>query len=339
MFLVPAHRAISWLGWASVLLLGCTRGPAVTFETKARSLTVQRPALYPETIEYEKSNDRFLLGSFREGAVYQVDQAGTASLLVDDPRLCSVLGIAVDEARGRLWAVNSNLGASIKPCAVGPKKLAGVGVYDLKTGKPVDYVDLAPLLDGPHLLNGIALDTSGNAFVTDSFSPVIYKVTPGGHASVFLKDERFAGNAINLNGLIVHPDGYLIVIKKSDGALYKVPLDRPTTFTRIALDRRLVGGDGLTLIDDRSLVVVANRTPEHSSNAAYALSSEDGWASARVAAEQDLGDVYPTTAALRNGTLYVVQSKLNELIAAPPALKQQFVERAAIRPIGRVSSP
>lgn len=338
MSIVPARRAISWLGWFGVLVLGCTRGPAVTFETKAQSLTVERPALYPETIEYEKSNDKFLLGSFREGAVYEVDQAGRASLLVDDPRLCSVLGIAADEPRGRLWAVNSNLGASIKPCAAGPKKLAGVGVYDLRTGKPVNYVDLSALLDGPHLLNGIALDASGNAFVTDSFSPVIYKVTPRGDASVFLEDERFAGNAINLNGLIVHPDGYLLVIKKSDGALYKVPLDRPKTFTRVALARRLVGGDGLTLIDERSLVVVANRTPEHSSNAAYSLASDDGWASARVAAEQDLGDVYPTTAALRNGTLYVVQSKLNQLIAAPQALKQQLVERAAIRPIGRVSS-
>ncbi len=337
MSLVPALRAISWLGVVSSLVLACSHDAIVTFGTKAKSLTVERPALYPETIDYKKSNDTFLLSSFREGAVYEVDQSGKPSLLVDDPRLCSVLGIAVDEPRNRLWAVNSNLGASLKWCAAEPKKLAGVGVYDLKSGKPLSYVDLSALVEGPHLINGIALDANGNAFVTDSFSPVIYKVTPEGNANIFLSDEQFVGNAINLNGLVVHPDGYLIVIKKSDGSLFKVPLDRPKAFTRIALDRRIVGGDGLTLIDKRALVVIANRTPEHSSNAAYSLSSDDGWASARVTTEHDLGDGYPTTATLRNGTLYVVQTKLNQLIAAPQGRKAQFAERATIQPIGRVS--
>src|SRR5688572_28549228 len=103
----------------------------------------------------------------------------------------------------------------------GPRRLAGVGIYDLKTGKPLSYVDLGPLAEGPHLMNGIALDPSGNAYITDSFSPVIYKVTAEGSASIFLRDERFAGKAINLNGVVVHPDGYLLVIKKSDGALFK----------------------------------------------------------------------------------------------------------------------
>ncbi|MEO8901496.1 MAG: hypothetical protein ABI488_07210 [Polyangiaceae bacterium] len=47
--------------------------------------------------------------------------------LVDDPRLCSVLGIAVDAERGQLWAVNADLGASTRPSAAGPKHLAAVG--------------------------------------------------------------------------------------------------------------------------------------------------------------------------------------------------------------------
>lgn len=317
--------------------MGCARGPTVVFENGGLPVTVSRPALYPETIEYNSRDDKFLLSSFREGAIYEIDQAGHASLLVDDPRLCSVLGIAVDPTHGRLWAVNSDLGASIKPSTAGPMKLAAVGVYDLASGKALNYVDLAPLSEGPHLLNGIAIDASGNAFVTDSFSPIIYKITPEGKACIFLKDHRFAGKAINLNGLVVHPDGFLLVIKKSDGTLYRVPLQQPTAFSKVGVDQAFIGGDGLTLVGRKDLIIIANRTAERSSNSAFSLTSEDGWASAKVVAVEELGDVYPTTAVLRNGTVFVVHSKLNQLISSPQEQKAQLQERAMIRPIARVS--
>jgi DNA-binding beta-propeller fold protein YncE len=236
-----------------------------------------------------------------------------------------------------VWAVNSDLGASLKPSAAGPKKLAGIGIYDLSSGKAIDYVDLAALSDGPHLLNGIALDPQGNAYVTDSFSPRIYKVSPEGRAGIFLEDARFAGAGVNLNGLAVHPDGYLLVVKKSEGVLFKVPLDRPAGVSKVAIDQTFIGGDGLTLVGKRDMVIIANRTPEHSSDAAFSLASEDGWATAKVAARQPLGDVYPTTAVVRKGTLYLVHSRLGRLIAAAPGEKAKLQELAGIRPIGRIS--
>jgi len=332
---ISRHTAA--LGLLGLSSLCCSHPHGVTFDTSGPSLTVHRPALYPETIEYNQRDDKFLISSFREGAIYEVDRAGSATLLVDDPRLCSVLGIAADAARGRLWAVNSDMGASIKPSGVGPKKLAGVGIYDLSTGKPLNYVDLAPLAAGPHLMNGIAVDSAGNGYVTDSFSPTIYKIDPRGNATVFLKDEQFAGEAINLNGLVVHPDGYLLVIKKSDGALFKVPLARPAQFSKVSISERFVGGDGVTLIGRKDLVLIANRTPATASNAAYSLTSDDGWASAKLSAVQPLGDVYPTTAVLRDGTLYVLHSKLNELIQSPAEQKGQLRMEATIRPIARVT--
>jgi hypothetical protein len=334
---------MSFINTASVVValaccaLGCTGRARIDFDSSGATLTVQKPALYPETIEYNRRDDKFLLGSFREGAIYEVDRSGSASLLVDDPRLCSVLGIALDVERGRLWAVNSDLGASLKPSPAGAKKLAGVGMYDLSTGKALSYVDLAPLSTGPHLLNGIALDVAGTAYATDSFSPIIYKIDPGGLASIFLRSEQFAGEGINLNGVIAHPDGYLLVIKKSDGLLFKVPLARPEQFAKVTISERFVGGDGLTLVGRKNLVIIANRTPSTAANAAYSLVSEDGWLSARVDAVQQLGDGYPTTAVLRDKTIYVLQSKLNELIQSSPEQKAQLRMAATIRPIARVT--
>lgn len=334
---ISNSRSLAASLFAILLALGCGQTKVVSFEASGQPLTVRRPALYPETIEFNSKDHKFLLSSFREGAIYEVDNAGIATVLVDDPRLCSVLGIAVDAPRNRLWAVNSDLGSSVKPSAAGPKKLAGVGIYDLTSGKPIDYVDLTPVASGPHLMNGIALDAAGNAYVTDSFSPVIYKIDSHAAPSVFLRDERFAGEGINLNGLIVHPDGYLLVIKKSDGTLFKVPLDQPSHFSEVSIPEHLTGGDGVTLIGKKDLVVIANRTPGTSSNSAFSLSSDDDWKTAKVSAIQQLGDVYPTTAVLRDNTLYVVQSKLNELIAFPFEKKAQLQVEATIRPIARIS--
>lgn len=310
--------------------------PRLALSPPSSALIIHAPALFPETVVHDAARDRLLVGSFRRGAIFAVDDAGGATAIVDEPRLCSILGIAIDEARGRVWAVNADLGASAKPSAAGAKKLAAVGVYDLATGTPVAYVDLAPLAPGPHLLNGIALDADGSAYVTDSFAPVIYKVSTAGEPTVLARSERFEGKGINLNGVVVHPDGYLLVVKKSDGQLFKVPLDHPDAISTVAVSTRFIGGDGLLLVDGRSLVVVANKTPEAATNAVFALSSDDGFASARVDARVDLGEVYPTTAVLRDGRLYVLHSRLNELIQGAPDVQDALRTEAALDRVGEV---
>ena len=317
---------------------GVARAEVVHFD-HGPSLVVQRPGLYPETIEYDRKNQRFLLGSFREGAVYAVDGSGAASVLVDDRRLCSVLGLAVDVERGRLWVVNADVGSSARPSQAGPRRLAAVVVYDLSTGAPLGYHDLGALVPGPHLLNGIALDRAGNAYVTDSFSPAIYKVALDGTSTVLVRDPRFAGEGVNLNGLVVHPDGYLLVVKKSDGALFKVPLDQPARFTRVDSPRAFVGGDGLLLVDNAHLILVANRTTTAAIDAAFSLTSDDGWATAKLTGTAPLGDVYPTTAVVRDGKVYVVHSKLDELVGAAPEKKALLRRQAEVQQIATIEAP
>jgi hypothetical protein len=329
--MIGRHALVALLGIAAA---GCTRAPVVAFARSEPSLTVQMPALYPETIQYDGGRDQFLVSSLRDGGVYTVDDRGRVARLVDDPRLCSVLGIALDVERGRIWVVNADLGASVKPSGAGPKNLAAVGVYDRATGKAIHYVDLAPLFAGPHLLNGIAVDGAGNAYVSDSFSPVLYKVDAQGNASVWLQSEQFVGPGINLNGVVVHPDGYLLVVKKSDGALFKVPLGNPAQFSKVDLTEKFVGGDGLLLVGKEDLVLIANQVPPVASNAAFWLSSDDGWATAKLRATEPLGDVYPTTAVRKKETIYVMHSKLNQLIQAPPNQKASLRIEATVEPIG-----
>lgn len=311
---------------------GCTHAPVPRLP--GAPLVVRQPGLYPETLVYDSQNRVFLVSSLRDGGVYAVEDSGRVSTRVRDARLCSVLGIALDERRQGLWVVNADVGVSVRPSPGGKGSLAAVGLYDAQKGTPRAYVDVASLAVGPHLVNGLAIDeASGDAFVTDSFAPVIYRVRPEGTATVFLQSARFAGPGINLNGLAVHPDGYLLVVKKSEGRLFRVPLADPTAFHEVALGQPLLGGDGVMLVGKDTLVVVANKVPTASVNAAFLLSSADGWRTARVVRREELGEVYPTTSVMRDGQVFVLSSRLDELITAPLARQPSLRRTGLIAPL------
>jgi hypothetical protein len=47
--------------------------PSIRFSAgSSRAIVTDRPALYPETVQYDPLNDRFVVGSFREGALLVV---------------------------------------------------------------------------------------------------------------------------------------------------------------------------------------------------------------------------------------------------------------------------
>ncbi|MEW8507189.1 MAG: hypothetical protein AB2598_10825 [Candidatus Thiodiazotropha sp.] len=300
-------------------------------------IEIDRPALYPETIQYNPVSARFVVGSFREGALYEVSEKGDTRRIIDDERLVSSLGFVIDPLRDRVAVATSDIGAALRTYAGGAKRLATVEFFRLSTGRHLRSVQLADLgTEVEHLVNGMAMDDAGNLYVTDSFSPVIYRIDIDGNSDIFLKSERFNGKGINLNGIVFHPGGYLIVVKKSDGNLFKIPLDDPQEFLEIETPENFVGGDGLLLVDEGALLVVANRASGVNTESAFALQSGDGWRSATVTMRLPLGAVYPTTAVRKEGRLYVMHSNLDELITAPPERRDKLSRRATIRQIGEV---
>ncbi len=312
--------------------LGCAAAPPARTLDPGKRIALDRRGLYPEGIAFDAPRKQFVVGSMREGDLYSVDAQGGVHQLTRDRRLCSVLGVAVDSQRGRVWAANSDLAVSRKPSAAGAKSLAAVGAYDLETGRPLHYADLGQLVPGPHAANGIALDAAGTAYVTDSLSPVIYAAPFGKPASVLLRDDAFDGEGINLNGLAWHPRGYLLVVKKSDGALFRVPTANPREFVRVNVAATFQGGDGVTLIDERRLLVVSNHTQDVRANAAYLLESTDGWTTADVTEVLPLGAVYPTNAVAADGRLFAVHSNLDELLSK--SVTNVSVRQASILEIG-----
>ena len=294
-----------------VLLPGCSDDDDSTTPTLINPdrISVPQAALHPEGIQYDEANKRFIVSSRTKGAIGTVRDDSTFAQLADDPRLISTIGANLDAGRNRvLVAVSDNGVNPTRTTAATLRKRAALAIFNNTTGALLNYVDLAGLPAAAtypnHFANDIAVDAAGNAYVTDSNAPIIYKVDPQGVASVFLTSPQFdAGTAFGLNGLVYHPDGYLIVAKANTGTLFKVPIANPTSFTAItnAAGLSLTGADGLLLTDPQTLLLVSG-----SQSTVYRLSSTDAWANLRSTGTFATGVVSPTTITKRGSDAYVL---------------------------------
>ena len=271
------------------------------------TISFTKEALYPEGVEYDADHNRFLVTSLREGIVGTVTPDGKYDVLFKDDHMVSAIGIRIDKERDRVLVCNSDPGVSIHTSPETQGKLAGLAVFQLSTGNLIKYIDLAILSKGGgHFCNDIALGWNGVAYVTDSFSPIIYKVDTDNNATIFMENDKFAGEGFGLNGIVVKDD-YLLVAKYNDGTLYKFPLEDPQQFTQVKLEATYPGADGLLWAADGSLVLIANAN----TNKVIKLRSDDEWASAKVVGTVDTGQVFATTGKLVHGDIFVLNAMLH----------------------------
>ncbi|GHH24904.1 SMP-30/gluconolactonase/LRE family protein [Streptomyces rubradiris] len=282
-------------------------------------------AIHPEGFAWDPTRNAFLVGSLRYGTISVVGADGIPHTLVDDPSLIATGGIRVDPARNRLLATygdvyagpNALLSVGSSPQTRG--HYAGVAIFDLTTGALKKRVDLSQS-PGLHLANDLVLDPAGNAYVTDSFTGRIFKVTPSGTASTFAYDEKIDAGYdstgmpnVGVNGIVYHPAGFLITVRYDTGQLFRIPLNEPGAVTEIKLDRRIPGTDGMALGTDGTLYAATNTIRSNGVDALMKLRSDDCWKSARVVSEQASPEVAPTTMALTPFGDYVLSSNVNVL--------------------------
>jgi sugar lactone lactonase YvrE len=322
-------KAVARRTWPAALLTGlllsaCTSidipdaGPAVL---DPETIAFTQANLYPEGVQYDAANARFFVSSQTTGRVGQVDDTGMYNTYVDNAQLVSTIGLKLDETRGRLLAAVSDPGYNTqRTSAATLRKLAKLAIFNRdKPQLSPQFIDLGALRPAlNHFANDIAVDALGNAYVTDSFAPIIYKVDTQGNATVFLENAQLSApaGAFGLNGIVFHPDGYLLVAKSDEGAIIKVPIANPTSFTKLTTSQNLMGADGIRLQDNNTLQVACNSQAK-----VYRLSSADGWGSAVLYGTFTTPPQYPTTLTARGNTDgYVLYSNLNALQASqtPP---------------------
>jgi sugar lactone lactonase YvrE len=256
--------------------------------------------VHPEGVTFHGPTGRIYAGSSEHGTIYRgfANQSELEVFLeagVDD-RTC-VKGMFVD-SRGRLFVAGGPTGK--------------VFSYDTHTGALLAAFDSGV---DPTFTNDIIITPDGAVYITDSFSPVLYRVVDGAGGLELshwldLTDRIPYEDGFNLNGIVCSQDGrYLIVVQTNTGALYRIDTADGATVQIDVGGYELSGGDGMVL---RGLTLYVVR------NAVAAIAKVElapDLASGTVVSNTNHPSFrFPTTAAeLNGGRLAVVNSQFDQL--------------------------
>ena len=301
----------------------------VSVPSGPQTVTLNQPGLYPEGMQFDSLGRRYFVSSLMHGTIGQVTDDGTYTSFADDPQLISTDGLQLDLLRNRLLTTVGDLGVSRRTSPATTGQLAALASFDARTGARTNYVNLGALRPGQdHFANDIAVDLLGNAYVTDSYSPIIYKVTVQGQVSVFYEDNSLDAPAgkFSFNGIVFHPAGYLLVNHTTLGKIFKLSVGGTgmPTATVVAISQSLAGADGMMLHDPKTLLVVANIQGK-----VLRLASNDNFASADVTGTFATGSNYPTSLTRRGLDVYVLYAHLDQIGGGQPVTQQFTINKVA----------
>ena len=292
----------------------------------------EAPEAYPEGIAFDAKANVYYVSSARMGTIGKVTPDGQYSALYKDAGLKSSYGLKMHPDGKRLFACISDANYSKLTSPDTKKKMIRLISIDVRSGKKLSDVDLSGLFNGKHFGNDLTFDNKGNAYVTDSFSNVIYKVDSKGKASLFAQSDMFKTAGVGLNGIAWNPDGYLLVDSSGAGCIFKIEISNPTNITRVKTDKFFLGADGLLMNDKNTLTLVQNG----GTNVIYQIQSTDGWKSATVKSATMSGDrfTYPSTATANKKDIWIMNAKFNELNDSTSVPSKKFaIQKAVFQPV------
>ncbi len=254
-------------------------------------IKIEGIAQNPEGIEFNKKDNTFFLSSLNAAPIIKVNLDGTFKPFTSGEKFpLSTAGIQIDYKRNRLLVAGFN-GTELMDKDPETKGTAFLRIYNLKTGVIEKDINLSSLLpEAPaYFANDIAVDNNGNAYISDWYARVVYKVDLEGNPSVFWKNET--GIKSGANGLDFHPDGYLLVsiLNVNDKGLYadyglvKIPVNDAKSAKIVDITNSgFTGFDGMVLNEKGKIVGVTTNGTAPGGNTLIELSSNDNWKSAKV---------------------------------------------------------
>ncbi len=175
----------------------------------------------------------------------------------EDSELWGVLGLAVDEANGVLWATTSAVPA-MEGFTVPDEGTAGLAEIDLATGAVRRVVPVVrPEGDRySHVLGDLALGRDGTVYLPDSGGPMVWQLAPGAAAlELVAQSPEF----MSLQGVAVASDGSALFLADHANGLLRLDLGS-TAVARLAVppNTTLIGIDGLVRAPNGDLIAVQN---------------------------------------------------------------------------------
>jgi len=276
-----------------------------------RTIHLPGDDFYPEGIAIAPDGDVFV-GSLERGEIWRIPSGGGAQRFADtSANLMSVIGVHVSGDGKRLYACSSD------PAQRFGGRPPEVVVFDTASGRALHR---SAFPDGG-LCNDMTEMADGTILVTDSFHPRIFamrKEATGVTFGEWLRDDRFAGEGISLNGIADAGDA-IYVVKYSGGEMLRIVRNGDNTIIdKVDLGRPLAGPDGLELLSDGTLLVVEGFS---GSLSRITLAADGLSGTVRTVGESYLG---PTTVAASNGEAYVVQGQLDRFFGIEKSPPEPF---------------
>lgn len=281
-----------------------------------------------ECSKWDDLNRRFLV-SHMEGGVGQIsvpDDHSPETVLKEIPVVKDTdlagnasLGFAIDRPRNRLVvAVADLLGNQYNALAA----------YDLSTWNRLFLTQLSGSGDKKTFADDVAVDAEGNSYVTDAKGGKIWKIGVNGElvsiitSPLFIEKEWYK-NLFGLNGIVYHPDGYLLVIHTMSGKLFKIEIEKGDEVKLVkVIEGSLLFGDGIELLSPNQLIVAGSYP------SARLVESFDGWETASVVGKFS-GPMHrlATSATVKDGKVY-----LNHMFGMGYPKKKHAIAEAVFSP-------
>lgn len=127
----------------------------------------------------------------------------------------------------------------------------------------------------------------------------------GCHLAFKVRRELFTGENFNLNDILWHADGYLLVNKHNSGELLRISMTGTPDIQRVVLPEALKGADGLLRLTPNRVALAQDSGADR----LVGLVPDFGWQSSTIASERKTAGTFPTTAVRVGKNHYVLNSR------------------------------
>ena len=251
--------------------------------------------LIPEGIAYDAKDKRFFLGSIAQRKIIVTDGKGEArDFSGPGDKLDDVLGLAVDQARGHLYAVSTN---GFEESAKADRRNAVVR-YDLKSGRLLDRFGAPDAMQ----LNDLAVASDGTLYVTDSMAGTLFRKRPEEKTLTPFGEK---GALRGANGIALGADGTLYVALSTGVARVDTATGEPKRLPQP--DTVVTGGiDGLYWHEGDLLGIQNSTNPGRVIRIALADKGTRVAGLTVLQSHHHPEFAEPTTGAIANGALHVI---------------------------------
>jgi len=223
--------------------------------------TLPQSAVLPETIAWDESRQKFLVGTVADGSILAVGKDGQATELLranDENGMWSIFDIIVDQAHNRLWVSSAAIPvfSGFDPVDNGRSALFE---FNLETLELVRRYPV-PVDGNPHILGSMVLSPNGDIFIVDRALPVIYSKAAGAQK---LRAVMASREMVSMRGIAMQPDGNIMYVADREMGIMVIDVKGGRTMKLAAPPTLNLGGiDGLYLWNNRLIVIQNGIKPQ-----------------------------------------------------------------------------